>query len=69
MVKVKERLLFVCVFHQTNDEMKLFLASMVVLAAVTATAAEGPVVLTNSNFEAEVKESGKAAFVKFLAPW
>ena len=29
----------------------------------------GAVDLTSSNFDAEVFESGKAAFVKFLAPW
>ena len=29
----------------------------------------GAVDLTSSNFDTEVFESGKAAFVKFLAPW
>ena len=35
------------------------------LAGVSAGALE----LTSKNFEAEVKNSGKNAFVKFLAPW
>ena len=35
------------------------------LAGVSAGALE----LTSKNFESEVKNSGKNAFVKFLAPW
>ena len=29
----------------------------------------GALELTSKNFDAEVKNSGKNAFVKFLAPW
>ena len=36
-----------------------------VLGGVSA----GAVELKKSNFKAEVKDSGKNAFVKFLAPW
>ena len=35
------------------------------LAGVSAGALE----LTSKNFDSEVKNSGKNAFVKFLAPW
>jgi len=35
------------------------------LATVAGSAQE----LTNSNFDSVVKQSGKNAFIKFLAPW
>ena len=38
------------------------------LAAVPAASA-GAVELTKSNFKELVADSGKGAFVKFLAPW
>jgi hypothetical protein len=44
--------------------MKLF-----ALLALIAGAAAGAVDLTEANFDAEVNDSGKAAFIKFLAPW
>jgi len=31
--------------------------------------AHGALELTPDNFDKEVKDSGKAAFIKFLAPW
>ena len=37
--------------------------------ALLAGAAAGAVDLKMSTFDAEVKSSGKNAFVKFLAPW
>jgi len=40
-----------------------------VLVSALATASAGAVELKASNFDAEVKGSGKNAFVKFLAPW
>ena len=39
------------------------------LAAVLGTAAAGSVTLTDSNFDTEVFDSGKNAFIKFQAPW
>lgn len=39
------------------------------LAAVLGTAAAGSVSLTDSNFDTEVFDSGKNAFIKFQAPW
>jgi len=36
---------------------------------VAAAFASGAVELTESNYDAEVTDSGKAAFIKFLAPW
>jgi len=42
---------------------------LVLSAALVASASAGAVELTKSNFDAEVKNSGKNAFVKFLAPW
>lgn len=43
----------------------VFLATLLIAGA----AADGVVDLTAKNFDAEVLESGKQAFVKFLAPW
>jgi len=40
-----------------------------VLFSALAGAAAGAVDLKASTFDAEVKNSGKNAFVKFLAPW
>jgi hypothetical protein len=37
--------------------------------ALVAGAQAGSTVLTAANFEAEVKNSGKNAFIKFQAPW
>jgi hypothetical protein len=36
---------------------------------VAAAAADGAVQLNEANFDAEVFDAGKSAFVKFLAPW
>jgi len=40
---------------------------VIMLSALLLTAAT--IELTPDNFDKEVFESGKAAFVKFLAPW
>ena len=40
-----------------------------VLLSTLIGASAGALELTKSNFDAEVKASGKNAFVKFLAPW
>jgi len=42
--------------------------SFLVACAVMGVASEA-VELTPDNFDAEVTQSGKAAFIKFLAPW
>ena len=42
--------------------------SLVLVAALAGVNA-GAVELTKSNFKELVADSGKAAFVKFLAPW
>jgi len=39
------------------------------LAAMLGTAAAGSVTLTDSNFDAQIFDSGKNAFIKFQAPW
>jgi len=39
------------------------------LAAILGTAAAGSTTLTDGNFDAEVFDSGKNAFIKFQAPW
>ena len=50
-------------------------ASAVAAAAASAAelgavgAANAALELTPDNFDAEVKNSGKSAFIKFLAPW
>jgi len=41
----------------------------IALMGLVVGANAGAVDLTAKNFDAEVLESGKAAFVKFLAPW
>jgi hypothetical protein len=46
------------------------MARFLTLAAFTASAAaSGALELTPDNFDKEVLSSGKAAFIKFLAPW
>jgi hypothetical protein len=44
------------------------LRKLALLCAVSGAAAEA-VTLTPANFDKEVGASGKAAFIKFLAPW
>jgi len=39
------------------------------LSTLVASALGEAVQLTAKNFDSEVTDSGKAAFVKFLAPW
>ena len=39
------------------------------LLLVALAGADAAIELTKDNFQKEVKESGKNAFVKFLAPW
>jgi len=41
----------------------------IALLCALAAPAFGALELTPDNFDKEVFESGKAAFVKFLAPW
>jgi protein disulfide-isomerase A6 len=48
--------------------MKFSLAAIAALALVGGANA-GAIELTESNFDAEVMQSGKSAFIKFLAPW
>jgi hypothetical protein len=42
---------------------------VLLFTCLAATAAGGAVELTKANFDSVVKQSGKNAFVKFLAPW
>jgi hypothetical protein len=49
--------------------MARFAASLVVLACLASTVSGGAVELTKGNFKEHVYDSGKGAFVKFLAPW
>jgi hypothetical protein len=44
------------------------MARVILLSALAATA-HGALELTPDNWDKEVKDSGKAAFIKFLAPW
>jgi protein disulfide-isomerase A6 len=41
----------------------------VTFISALAASAYGALELTPDNWDKEVKESGKAAFIKFLAPW
>jgi hypothetical protein len=43
--------------------------TLVFLSTLVATVFGEATQLTAKNFDAEVIDSGKAAFVKFLAPW
>jgi hypothetical protein len=47
----------------------LLALAIAALAACVAGANAGAIELTDKNFDAEVFGSGKAAFIKFLAPW
>jgi protein disulfide-isomerase A6 len=38
-------------------------------AALVSSANAGAIALNPDNFDAEVFDSGKSAFIKFLAPW
>ena len=49
--------------------MQRITAFLVLAALVAVASAAGPTVLTADNFEANVFDSGKNAFVKFYAPW
>jgi hypothetical protein len=45
------------------------LKTLALLGGAVAVSADGSFSLTQANWKAEVQESGKAAFVKFQAPW
>jgi protein disulfide-isomerase A6 len=45
------------------------LAGIAGMLAITSLMALGALELSPSNFDKEVFDSGKAAFIKFLAPW
>ena len=45
------------------------MARLTLFAALAATVSGSAVELTPDNFDKEVLKSGKAAFIKFLAPW
>jgi hypothetical protein len=62
----------VCAMNQFCDASQAFGRTMMrvlaLLCAVCGVASEA-VNLTPDNFEKEVTNSGKSAFIKFLAPW
>jgi len=45
------------------------MARAALICAFAATVAGSAVELTPDNYDKEVTQSGKAAFIKFLAPW
>ena len=45
------------------------MARVALLCAFATTVAGNAVELTPDNFDKEVLQSGKSAFIKFLAPW
>jgi hypothetical protein len=45
------------------------MARVAFICAIAASVSGTAVELTPDNFEKEVTASGKAAFIKFLAPW
>jgi len=49
--------------------MRSILFSAVAALALVASANAGAIELTEANFDELVLNSGKAAFIKFLAPW
>ena len=56
------------IIQDSNLRMKLHFITLALMAMVLGAQA-GAVDLTTKNFDTEVLESGKSAFVKFLAPW
>jgi len=56
-------------FAQPPAAMARSALAIAALAACVAGANAGAIELTDKNFDAEVFGSGKAAFIKFLAPW
>ena len=48
---------------------EIMLRTLLIIAAIAATANAGAVDLNPDNFDSEITSSGKGAFVKFLAPW
>ena len=45
------------------------MARIALLACFASSVAGGAIDLTPDNFDKEVLQSGKAALIKFLAPW
>ena len=65
--------LYYC-YLQNNKNFKkkskeIMLRTLLIIAAIAATANAGAVDLNPDNFDSEITSSGKGAFVKFLAPW
>ena len=54
--------------RQVSENMKVHFIAIALMGLVLGAQA-GAVDLTAKNFDAEVLESSKSAFVKFLAPW
>jgi hypothetical protein len=46
-----------------------FLVAATLVVSANADDGSGALSLTPENFDAEVFDSGKSAFIKFLAPW
>ena len=61
-------MLVVCSHRTPLISPNLPLPAMLLVACMTL-AAQGTIDLTPENFDKEVFASGKAAFIKFLAPW
>ena len=57
------------IFSFSSSFLRLSVLKTIIFAALSATANAGAVQLTAANFDAEVIDSGKSGFVKFLAPW
>ena len=55
--------------HASVCRAKMRVVSNLVLLCFASTANAGAVELNKGTFATEVKQSGKNAFVKFLAPW
>ena len=55
--------------NNKNFIKEIMLRTLLIIAAIAATANAGAVDLNPDNFDSEITSSGKRAFVKFLAPW
>ena len=62
--------LYYCYLQNNKNFIKeIMLRTLLIIAAIAATANAGAVDLNPDNFDSEITSSGKGAFVKFLAPW
>jgi hypothetical protein len=68
-VEKANRVLTVCACLAARARLLAEMARVALICAFAASVSGNSVELTPDNFDKEVLQSGKAAFIKFLAPW